>query len=93
MARWAGHCGQSQQCHWHQAFTLEWVSTGCMESDPPSPGDSQGGGGHLLLPPYRQGCRSIPWHHTLPWGPRGKRIFLGQLRYGLSRFHFPNYET
>lgn len=61
----------------------------------PSPGDSQGGGEQLLLPPARLGrlCRSIPWHCTLPWGPHGKRIFLGQLRYGLSRFHLPNYET
>lgn len=93
MARWTGHCDQSQACCWHQAFTLgqHWVRG--VRSH--SPGDSQGGGERVPLPAARLGwlCLSVPWHRTLQWGPHGKRIFLGQLRYGLSSFHLPNYET
>lgn len=61
---------------------------------PPTQG-TLGEVGGISCPPSQAGVAVLqrPWHHTLPWGPHSKRIFLGQLRYGLSRFHLPNYET
>lgn len=104
-ARWVGHHGTEPAVlaapgvcpvlgeHWER-----WV----CGAGSPSPGGSRGGGRHLLSPWQGWGrpCCSIPWHNALAVGthqqggtagrpPHGKRIFLGQLRYRLSRFHLP----
>lgn len=68
---------------------------GAWSQIPPQPRGLSGRWGASPAPPSQAGVAvpQRPWHHTLPWGPHSKRIFLGQLRYGLSRFHLPNYET
>lgn len=62
---------------------------------PPAQGTLREVGGISRCPqPGWGGCAAAsPGTAPCRGGPHGKRIFPGQLRYGLSSFHFPNYKT